>query len=100
MPPFPSNRNQSDALDRVTTTTGPDGGGSYVMWDKLDVGEQHEFHPNVPDRVTTYTHDANRKVTSESYYPNGLTGANGAPVAPLNGTCVRNSRKETELACL
>ena len=27
------------SLDRVTTTTGPDGSGACVLWDRLDVGE-------------------------------------------------------------
>ncbi len=67
-------------LDRVSSTTGPDGSGSYVIWDKLDVGEQHEFFPNAAERVTTYAHDATRKVT-------GVTYPSGKTISYIQGNC-------------
>jgi YD repeat-containing protein len=60
------------SLDRVTTTTGPDGSGAWVLWDRLDVGERHEFYPGVAERVTTYTHNDNRELT-DVLRPSGKT---------------------------
>ncbi len=61
-------------------TTGPDGSGAWVLWDKLDVAEQHEFHPGAADRVTTFTRDANRKVTD-------VEQPSGKHVGYVQGNC-------------
>jgi RHS repeat-associated protein len=61
-------------------TTGPDGSGAWVLWDKLDVAEQHEFHPGAADRVTIFTRDANRKVTD-------VEQPSGKHVGYVQGNC-------------
>ena len=60
--------------------TGPDGSGAWVLWDKLDVAEQHEFHPGAADRVTIFTRDANRKVTD-------VEQPSGKHVGYVQGNC-------------
>jgi RHS repeat-associated protein len=61
-------------------TTGPDGSGAWVLWDKLDVAEQHEFHPGAAERVTIFTRDANRKVTD-------VEQPSGKHVGYVQGNC-------------
>jgi RHS repeat-associated protein len=67
-------------LDRMTMTTGPDGSGAWVLWDKVDAAEQHEFHPGAADRVTIFTRDANRKVTD-------VEQPSGKHVGYVQGNC-------------
>ena len=74
-------------LDRLTRTNYPDGSMEWVVWDKLDVGEHHEQRPNAPEHVTTYEHDANRKVTNVSYYPTGINNPASKTISYVQGNC-------------
>ena len=66
-----------DALDRLLTTTYPDGTTRTNTWNKLDVVTKKDRE----NRVTSYSYDANRKrlrvtdpmnqIVDYSYYPNG-----------------------------